>query len=30
VTASIALSEATNSLGGTADCIMYGHARQSD
>jgi hypothetical protein len=29
VTASIAVSETTNAFGGTADCIMYGHARQS-
>ena len=29
VTASIAISETTNAFGGTADCIMYGHARQS-
>ena len=29
VTASIAVSETTNAFGGTADCILYGHARQS-
>lgn len=29
VTASIAISETTNAFGGTADCIMHGHARQS-
>ncbi len=29
VTASIAISETTNAFGGTADCILYGHARQS-
>ena len=29
VTASFAVSETTNAFGGTADCILYGHARQS-
>jgi hypothetical protein len=29
VTASFAVSEATNAFGGTADCILYGHAQQS-
>jgi hypothetical protein len=29
VTASFAASEATNAFGGSADCILYGHARRS-
>jgi len=29
VTVSFAVSETTNAFGGTADCILYGHARQS-
>ena len=29
VSASFAVSEATNAFGGTADCILYGHARRS-
>jgi hypothetical protein len=29
VTASFAVSETTNALGGSADCILHGHARQS-
>jgi hypothetical protein len=29
VTASFAVSETTNAFGGTADCILYGHARHS-
>ena len=29
VTASIAASETTNAFGGSADCILYGHARRS-
>jgi hypothetical protein len=29
VTASFAVSETTNAFGGPADCILYGHARQS-
>lgn len=29
VTVSFAVSETTNAFGGTADCVLYGHARQS-
>jgi hypothetical protein len=29
VTASFAVSESTNAFGGSADCILYGHAQQS-
>jgi hypothetical protein len=29
VSASFAVSEATNAFGGSADCILYGHAQQS-